>query len=56
MTESIKEKVNQFVKILEIQFPDLFVQFEQKVKKLFEIAQSIVKEMDNFANQQAAAK
>lgn len=37
MTETTKDKVNNFVKLLGVQFPDLFEQFELKVKKLFEI-------------------
>ncbi len=56
MIETTRDKVNNFVKILETQFPDLFTQFELKVKKLFEIVKSIVKAMDNFAEEQAAAK
>ncbi len=37
MIETTRDKVNNFVKILETQFPDIFTQFELKVKKLFEI-------------------
>ncbi len=55
MTEKTKDKVNEFLKILEIKFSDLFAQFEQKVKKLFEIVESIVKAMGNLAGQGPAA-
>ena len=42
MEESTKEKVKEFLGILEIEFPELFVLFEYKVLKLYDIIKQAV--------------
>ncbi len=39
MTEIIKDKVIEFLKILQTNLPDLFAVFEEKINKLFLIAE-----------------
>ncbi len=38
LTEKIKAKIYNFLNILQFLFPDIFVKFELRVKKLYEIA------------------
>ena len=37
MKEKTKDQMNDFLKVLESKFPDLFIVFEEKVIKLFQI-------------------